>query len=199
MAQQVTGRVILTPSQYDTYDHWRSFALSHGIDFDGWYGNQCWDLPALLWWQYGMYLVTTNNKKKNGCIINTLTQITSENPIISISINKNNLSTHFFKNGSVHSYIYSSLEDRLIEINSSSLPVGIIDYVYSSSFSYKLRHDDYIIMFSDGIKENIDAMEGFFKQVKDYNPPLIAREIAMRFRNDKDSDDISVIVIKVAK
>ena len=58
MAQQVTGRVILSPSQYDTYDHWRSYALSHGIDFDGWYGNQCWDLPALLWWQYGMYLVT---------------------------------------------------------------------------------------------------------------------------------------------
>ena len=41
------------------------------------------------------------------------------------------------------------------------------------------------------IKENIDAMEGFFRQVKDYNPPLIAREIAMRFRNDKDSDDSS--------
>ena len=44
-----------------------------------------------------------------------------------------------------------------------------------------------------------NAMEGFFRQVKDYNPPLIAREIAMRFRNDKDSDDISVIVIKVTK
>ena len=39
---------------------------------------------------YGMYLVTTKNNKNNGCIINTLTQITSESPIISISINKNN-------------------------------------------------------------------------------------------------------------
>ena len=36
---------------------------------------------------YGMYVVTTS---KAGCIINTMTQITSENPIISISINKNN-------------------------------------------------------------------------------------------------------------
>jgi flavin reductase (DIM6/NTAB) family NADH-FMN oxidoreductase RutF len=35
---------------------------------------------------YGMYVVTTSNA---GCIINTMTQITSENPIISISINKN--------------------------------------------------------------------------------------------------------------
>lgn len=36
---------------------------------------------------YGMYVVTTQNA---GCIINTMTQITSENPIISISLNKNN-------------------------------------------------------------------------------------------------------------
>lgn len=58
MAQQVNGRVSLSSSQYDTYDHWRTFALNHGVNFDYSYGNQCWDLPALLWHQYGMYLVT---------------------------------------------------------------------------------------------------------------------------------------------
>ena len=58
MAQQTNGRVILLPNQYNTYDHWRTYALNHGINFDYKYGNQCWDLPALLWWQYGMYLVT---------------------------------------------------------------------------------------------------------------------------------------------
>ena len=58
MAQQTNGRVILSPNQYDTYDNWRTYALNHGINFDYSYGNQCWDLPALLWWQYGMYLVT---------------------------------------------------------------------------------------------------------------------------------------------
>lgn len=42
---------------------------------------------------YGMYLVTTKNEKPCGCIINTLSQITSINPLISISINKNNV-TH---------------------------------------------------------------------------------------------------------
>lgn len=46
---------------------------------------------------YGMYLVTTKNTKNNGCIINTLTQITSENPIISISINKNNYTNNEIK------------------------------------------------------------------------------------------------------
>lgn len=41
---------------------------------------------------YGMYIVTTNNKenKNVGCVINTLTQITSNEPIISISLNKDN-------------------------------------------------------------------------------------------------------------
>lgn len=47
---------------------------------------------------YGMYLVTTNDHKKNGCIINTLTQITSENPLISISLNKDNYTNKELKN-----------------------------------------------------------------------------------------------------
>lgn len=36
---------------------------------------------------YGMYIVSTQD---SACIINTLTQITSDNPIITISLNKNN-------------------------------------------------------------------------------------------------------------
>ena len=39
---------------------------------------------------YGMYLVTTKNSKNSGCIINTLTQITSKNPLIYVNIKKNN-------------------------------------------------------------------------------------------------------------
>ena len=39
---------------------------------------------------YGMYLVSTKNEKLSGCIINTLIQLTSNNPLIAISLNKNN-------------------------------------------------------------------------------------------------------------
>lgn len=43
---------------------------------------------------YGMYLVSTKNDNfSSGCIINTLIQITSQNPLIAISLNKNN-ATH---------------------------------------------------------------------------------------------------------
>lgn len=47
---------------------------------------------------YGMYVVTSKEKDKNiGCIINTFMQITSENPIISISLNKNNYTNKVIK------------------------------------------------------------------------------------------------------
>lgn len=47
---------------------------------------------------YGIYVVTTKyNEKMAGCIVNTVTQITSENPIISVSINKNNFTNNIIK------------------------------------------------------------------------------------------------------
>lgn len=40
---------------------------------------------------YGLYIVSTKYENKNvGCVINTLSQVTSENPIVSFSVNKNN-------------------------------------------------------------------------------------------------------------
>ena len=43
---------------------------------------------------YGMYVVSS---KDSGCIINTLTQITSENPVITISLNKENYTNEVIK------------------------------------------------------------------------------------------------------
>lgn len=61
MALQVNGHVNLTAFEYDTYDHWRNFCLTHGINFDYAYGNQCWDVPAILWFEYGLWLYTGPN------------------------------------------------------------------------------------------------------------------------------------------
>ena len=54
MAQQVTGHVYIGSNNYDTYNHWRAYLLTHGIDFDGYFGNQCYDTCALLYYQYGL-------------------------------------------------------------------------------------------------------------------------------------------------
>lgn len=41
-----------------SYNEWRAATINNGYNVDGWYGNQCWDYCALLWWQYGLTLVT---------------------------------------------------------------------------------------------------------------------------------------------
>jgi len=47
---------------------------------------------------YGMYIVSISYENiMSGCVVNTITQITSENPIISVSINKNNYTNEILK------------------------------------------------------------------------------------------------------
>lgn len=50
---------------------------------------------SLLWKiSYGMYAIGANNGNKvTGCIANTVVQITSKNPVIAISLNKDNYTT----------------------------------------------------------------------------------------------------------
>ena len=46
---------------------------------------------------YGLYIVSSKDDKNVGCVINTLTQITSDNPTISISLNKENYTNKVIK------------------------------------------------------------------------------------------------------
>ena len=61
MANQINGYRTLLQGQYDTYDHWRAFALANGVNVDYRYGNQCWDICAMLWHQFGLFLATGPN------------------------------------------------------------------------------------------------------------------------------------------
>ena len=57
------------------------------------------DKPLFYDVSYGMYVVTTKENNKNvGCIANTFCQITSEDQIVSISLNKNNHTNKVIKN-----------------------------------------------------------------------------------------------------
>lgn len=46
---------------------------------------------------YGMYIVCAKDNQNVGCTINTLTQITSEKPLVSISLNKENYTNQIIK------------------------------------------------------------------------------------------------------
>ena len=61
-------------------------------------GGGVMDLQALNNLSYGMYIVTTRKESKNvGCLINSAMQITSKNPIIAISLNKENYTNEVLK------------------------------------------------------------------------------------------------------
>ena len=56
------------------------------------------DLKVLRNLTYGMYIISTSfNNVFAGCIVNTVTQITSSNPILVVSINKNNYTNKILK------------------------------------------------------------------------------------------------------
>ncbi len=47
---------------------------------------------------YGMYIITSQrNEEKVGCVVNTVTQLTSENVLISVCINKENYTNQIIK------------------------------------------------------------------------------------------------------
>ena len=50
-------------------------------------------MKALYNITYGLYVLTAKDKKHNGCIINTLIQVTSVPNQISITVNKDNYTT----------------------------------------------------------------------------------------------------------
>ena len=60
------------------------------------------DLTALFNIGYGLYVVTSNDgKKDNGLIVNTVTQVTNSPNRIAVTINKENYSHHVIKNSGI--------------------------------------------------------------------------------------------------
>lgn len=95
---------------------------------------------------YGMYVVTTKEEDKNvGCIINTFTQITSENPMISISLNKNNYTNKIIKEN----------KKFAVSIVSEKSPKSLI-----STFGFSTSKDtDKFLDFDYDIIENIPVIK----------------------------------------
>lgn len=65
MAFQQNGYVLVPEAV--TYEQWRGYLLTHGVNVDWAYGNQCWDSCALLWFQYGLRLQTGPNHAAYEC------------------------------------------------------------------------------------------------------------------------------------
>ena len=61
-------------------------------------GGRIMNKLALNDLSYGMFVITTRKENKNvGCFINTVMQLTSNNPIIAVSLNKENYTNEVLK------------------------------------------------------------------------------------------------------
>lgn len=61
-------------------------------------GGRIMNKLALNDLSYGMFVITTRKENKNvGCFINTVMQLTSNNPIIAVSLNKENYTNEILK------------------------------------------------------------------------------------------------------
>ena len=60
------------------------------------------DMKAFFKLSYGLYIVTTKyNELENGCVINTMTQVTAEPSQVCVTINKNNYTTELLQKSQV--------------------------------------------------------------------------------------------------
>lgn len=73
-----------------TYDEFRNATLGNGYNVDYKYGNQCWDYVALLYWQYGLTLITRPNGGTAADCWNISRQANSQPPFESL-VGKENI------------------------------------------------------------------------------------------------------------
>ena len=93
--------------------------------------------------------------------------------------------------------------DFIKEIESSSLPMGIVTDVTPVTKKEVVGGNDYIIMVSDGISDSFESDEIFKEEVKSLkitNPQDLADQILERALSKNKGyavDDLTVLIIKV--
>lgn len=99
------------------------------------------DLSVLFDVSYGMYIIGVNDQGKlGGCIINTVMQITSENPIVAVSMNKDNFTYELIKNAGCFSISILSEKTSQKVIGTFGFRSGK-DYDKYKDCSYELEHN----------------------------------------------------------
>lgn len=103
----------------------------------------------------------------------------------------------FIKAGANTTYIKHN--NTIQKINSTALPVGIIDNIDADAGNYYAQSGDIIIMISDGIHNAADNwFEDYIINMHEETPEIIAQLLYDEAqRNKKQEDDMTVAVAKI--
>ncbi|QQZ09506.1 stage II sporulation protein E [Heyndrickxia vini] len=120
-------------------------------------------------------------------------------------IDLQNASVRFLKIGSTPSFIKRG--DRVLKVESSNLPMGIIQEFDVDVVSEQLKAGDLLIMMSDGIFEGPKHVENYdlwmrrkIREIETKDPQEIAdliMEEVIRTRSGMIEDDMTIVVSKV--
>lgn len=135
--------------------------------------------------------------------VNKLLNLTSENVFSALDVSVVDLKNgeaDFIKQGATVGFVKTG--DKVSKIESSGLPMGILDNISPKVTKTILSPDDQLIMISDGIVDALgeDNLQEFLKYVKTKSPQELADTIlnrAKEVQKNYPSDDMTVLVGKL--
>ena len=118
-----------------------------------------------------------------------------------VVVNLQTMIADFIKIGAPYSFILSDESVKIIE--SSSLPLGILDDLSPSGCRADLKDGDTIITFTDGISDAFSSstdLIDFIRTLDNKNPQLIADSIlnkALQLDGNIPKDDMTVLCVRI--
>ena len=134
--------------------------------------------------------------------VNALLKIKNRNDMFTtldmIEVNLVSGIATFIKYGSCSTYIIRN--HQVIDIESKSLPIGIISPIDISIQKEKLLEEDIIIMISDGFTSQFhDFLEENDYLITDEHPKDIAQLLMHLSSKEDNNDDMTIIVLKLCQ
>lgn len=106
----------------------------------------------------------------------------------------------FYKNGAAPTYVFRS--GGIFKLRSRTVPVGIIGETDTRRIAFDVAAGDMIVMVSDGVTQGREECPWLFdllrSQSEDVSVDRIADLVVKYAKNEGASDDLSVLVIKIA-
>lgn len=92
---------------------------------------------------------------------------------------------------------YLFRDNEIKEIDSYSLPVGIVEDVEAYDSVIDIKRNDIFVMSSDGFKLNKEQIKDFLIDNKDMPSQTMSEKLISMMKNDYIQDDITLFIIKV--